>query len=61
MKFKKYIDAIRKLYCKHPFEKSELVHKIQIPEKMFVNIPYTVNIRHCKFCDKYFIDEGYEP
>lgn len=59
----KYLKAISKLRCKHPFEMSEKVYKHKTGEttsERSFKFEYVVTIRKCGKCGKHFIDEGFE-
>ncbi len=60
----KTIDGIKRYYCKHPFKNTVFVYKhypgIDSDMQARSRYPYTVNIRKCLFCERHFIDEGFE-
>jgi hypothetical protein len=56
-------DVIRRVFCRHPWDKSVQIGKLLWHGK--IGVPdgwvYTINIRRCSVCETHFIDEGIEP
>lgn len=73
MKIKSIIESVKKLFCRHPFDKSKKIITLNMREgqisvnnkvmDMYSKVDghhYVLHIRLCGVCGKHFIDEGYE-
>lgn len=48
------------LFCSHPWDPSEKIGTIRVPEMDSNGMQYNVHVRQCGVCRQMFVDEGHE-
>ena len=56
---KRFLDARKKVKCKHPLKDSSKIATV-IRKPHNAEFEFVIDVRRCSFCDKYFIDQGFE-